>query len=147
MVMLLSVSKQTIPHREIVAGVANCSECTSNKIRTERGSARRYPFGNVNSLLSSSTEFKFYTHYGSISPSKIIQYIRFVFTFAPRVCDVVLLMLFVLIVYIGLLLILSLHSLISFTIYVLLTTCSLSRMVRSTLVNTPSVQSRVVTSR
>jgi hypothetical protein len=46
-----------------------------NKIHTTRtlgGNARRSPFGNVKSLLSSRTEFKFSTHSGSTSPSNII---------------------------------------------------------------------------
>lgn len=45
---------------------------TSNIIRTLGGSDKRSPFGNVNNLLSSKTEFKFSTHSGSTSPSKII---------------------------------------------------------------------------
>jgi hypothetical protein len=41
-------------------------------MRTFGGSERRSPFGNVKSLLSSKTEFKFSTHSGSTSPSKMI---------------------------------------------------------------------------
>ena len=36
------------------------------------GMPRRSPFGNVSNLLSSRTLFKFSTHSGSTSPSKII---------------------------------------------------------------------------
>jgi len=42
-------------------------------ILTLDGIPIRSPLGNVNILLSSKTEFKFSTHSGSTSPSKIIQ--------------------------------------------------------------------------
>lgn len=61
---------------------------TSNIIRTLGGSERRSPFGNVNNLLSSKTEFKFSTHSGSTSPSKIIHCRLFI---SPRTLSTIFL--------------------------------------------------------
>ena len=46
---------------------------TFQTMLTFGGIERRSPLGRVKSLLSSSTLFKFSTHSGSTSPSKIIQ--------------------------------------------------------------------------
>lgn len=57
-------------------------------ILTFGGSDRRSPFGNVNNLLSSKTEFKFSTHSGSTSPSKIIHCLLFI---SPRTLSTIFL--------------------------------------------------------
>lgn len=64
---------QTIPHLETVAKVAYFNVSTSNKILTLGGIDNLSPFGKVNNLLSSKTEFKFSAHSGSTSPSNTIQ--------------------------------------------------------------------------
>ena len=66
-------ANHTIPHLDTVANVAYFKVSTSNKILTLDGIDRRSPFGSVNNLLSSNTEFKFSAHSGSTSPSKTIQ--------------------------------------------------------------------------
>lgn len=51
------------------------------------GKLRRSPFGRVSSLLSSSTEFRFSTHSGSTSPSKMIHWR---FCSSPRTLSMIL---------------------------------------------------------
>mmetsp|Transcript_44665 Transcript_44665/g.112583 ORF Transcript_44665/g.112583 Transcript_44665/m.112583 type:complete len:249 (+) Transcript_44665:283-1029(+) len=69
----VSSLNQIMPQRDTVASVAYLRSCTSNITRTLLGSARRSPLGSVRILLSSSTLFRFSTHSGSTSPSKMIQ--------------------------------------------------------------------------
>ena len=71
-----------IPHLETVANVAYYKESTSNIILTLFGNIILSPLGNVRILLSSKTEFRFSTHSGSISPSKIIQCYLFISPFS-----------------------------------------------------------------
>lgn len=73
---MVSSLNQTIPHLDTVANVAYFKVSTSNIILTFDGIANLSPFGNVNNLLSSNTEFKFSAHSGSTSPSNIIQCLR-----------------------------------------------------------------------
>lgn len=51
------------------------------------GMPRRSPFGNVSSLLSSRTLFKFSTHSGSTSPSKMIHCLLLI---SPRTLSMIL---------------------------------------------------------
>lgn len=62
-----------IPILEIVAGDANCRLSVSNMKFTLLPNAILYPVGNVSKWLSSSTLFNASIHYGSTSPSQIIQ--------------------------------------------------------------------------
>jgi hypothetical protein len=79
----VSSLNHTMPQRLTVASVAYLRSCTSKKMRMLGGSARRSPFGSVRSLLSSSSAFRFSTHSGSTSPSKMIQCRLFI---SPRTC-------------------------------------------------------------
>ena len=54
---------------------------------TLAGIPRRSPFGNVNNLLSSKTLFKFSTHSGSTSPSKMIHWRLWI---SPRTLSMIL---------------------------------------------------------
>ena len=71
-VLRTSSENQTMPQRDTVARVAYLRSVTSNMIFTFLGIDNLSPFGRVNSLFTSRTEFKFSTHSGSTSPSKII---------------------------------------------------------------------------
>ena len=62
-----------MPILDMVAGDAQLKSCVSNKKLTFGPNWILSPEGMVNSLLSSSTEFKDSIHSGSISPSHIIQ--------------------------------------------------------------------------
>lgn len=65
--------RNIMPILDMVAGDAQLKSCVSNKKLTFGPNWILSPEGMVNSLLSSSTEFKDSIHSGSISPSHIIQ--------------------------------------------------------------------------
>ena len=62
-----------MPMRETVAGEANSRECVSKIKFTDEPNWMRSPLGRVSSRLSSRTELRASTHWGSMSPSQIIQ--------------------------------------------------------------------------
>lgn len=64
--------RRMIPILDTVAGDACLRECVSKIKFTLFPNCIRQPDGNVNSLLSSSTEFNDSIHSGSTSPSNII---------------------------------------------------------------------------
>ena len=77
MILLMLISSsfmQIMPILDTVAGEANCKLSDQKMKLTFEPNDIRYPVGKVRRWLSSSTEFRAQIHYGSTSPSQMIQF-------------------------------------------------------------------------